>query len=98
MQRRVVRRRGESGRGVVVALVGGVMDRAAQNRGERDLMIGIEPMINADAAIAAKTLVAQKFSEPDFRVTVRKTAARQPDGQVGIRAQGMANAQLGIDI
>ncbi len=101
MQRGVVRRQFEAGRRDVVPLKNGVVAEEAHNRAERNLPIGIEAVIQADggfAAMAGEGFLAKEFSQPHFRVTVGKTAARQTDRQVRVRAQDMTNAQLGIDI
>src|SRR5438445_10627274 len=95
MQSRVVRRKRESGGGNAVRLVSRVMCETAQDGGERNLLIGIEPVIKADAGfvtMAGERLFAQVFSLADFPGTVGRPAASQADGQAPVPAQAVANA------
>jgi len=64
------------------------MGESAEDAIEGNLLIGIEPVIKADAGFAAmadERLFAQVFSLADFRVTVGKPAAGHADGQVRVR-------------
>ena len=85
----------------IVRLIGRVMDDAAQHAVQRNQPPGIEAVVNAHGsfpAVAGERFRLQKFSAANFVVAVRVTAARQPDAQVGVLAQRVADAQFRVEI
>src|SRR5205814_10605815 len=89
------------GSGMVVRLVKCVVGGTAQNDVEGKQLVGIEPVIKANAgfrAMAYERLFAQVISPTNFPVTVGKSAAGQADGQVGVWAQGITDSEFGVHV
>src|SRR6266566_8221755 len=93
----VVRRQLEGALRGVIPLIGRVARDAADDSIERNLLTGIEQVINAQGqtpAVAREGFVGQVGALAHFRVIISETAAGHADSQVGLLADGVADAQF----
>ena len=87
----------ESRRGAVIALVGGEVSQAADHARQRNQVAGVKQMIDAQGRFTAEAgegFFRQELPLAHFDVIVRKSPAGQADAQVGVLAQGLADAQF----
>ena len=88
-------------KGFRVVRINRVVAADPQNSTQWNRVVRIKPVINAGGnlgTVTRKRLRLPQSPLPNFRITVGKTAPRNPKGQVGPLAQQLRQADFGIDV